>query len=177
MFLVAGLGNPGQEYLDTRHNVGHMVIDHISNLLQVTLQNTPSGKIAEAKIGDRKIILAKLASFVNTSGPAVKEIMRKYGVLPDKFIVIHDDLDLAFAKLRVRQDGSSGGHRGIDSLITTLATDKFCRVKIGIGRPPGRMDPADFVLSPFAPEEWPEMEVAIAEAAEAAISIINKETA
>ena len=176
MFLVAGLGNPGQEYFDTRHNVGHVVIDHMASLLQVKLQKTPSGKIAEAKIGDRKIILAKLASFVNTSGPAVKEIMRKYRVLPDKFIVIHDDLDLGFAKLRVRQDGSSGGHRGIGSLITNLATDKFCRVKVGIGRPPGRMDPADFVLSPFTSKEWPEMEVAIAEAAEATIAIINKET-
>ncbi|MDP1809171.1 MAG: aminoacyl-tRNA hydrolase [Actinomycetota bacterium] len=172
-FLIVGLGNPGDPYLDTRHNVGHMVIDRLCALLKIEPAGGERIAVARTVLEGKRIALIKPATFMNTSGPRVKAALEKFNVLPANLIIIHDDLDLDFAKVRVKQGGGTGGHRGLNSVIASLGADEFSRIRIGIGRPPGRMDPSDFVLSPFSPKEWPEMEIALAEAADAAIAVVR----
>lgn len=125
------------------------------------------------RLADRDVFILKPASYVNTSGKAVKSVAERVGAAPNDVIVVHDDLDLAFGVLRIKSGGSSGGHRGVGSIIAAFGSEDFPRVKIGIGRPPGRMEPADFVLKRFTQAEVPEIEIAIAEAIAAATGIIE----
>jgi PTH1 family peptidyl-tRNA hydrolase len=173
-YIVAGLGNPGPEYADTRHNVGWMVIDHLVAKHRLTSENRREGSMAELRSDGFQAVLLKPAAYVNTSGKAVKSLAARIGVESDRVIIIHDDLDLDFAWLRIKVGGSSGGHRGINSVIASLGADDFTRIKVGIGRPPGRMDPAEFVLQPFTSAESPEIAVAIAEAGDAALAVVDE---
>jgi peptidyl-tRNA hydrolase, PTH1 family len=173
-FLIAGLGNPGPEYAQTRHNVGWMVIDRLADVLSMRLESRAEGSVGRLDRKNRRLVLLKPAAFVNTSGPVVKGLAKSLGIDGDRVVIVHDDLDLEFAAVRVKLGGGSGGHRGLKSITNALGTPEFVRIRVGIGRPPGRMDPADFVLSPFKPKEQPEIELAVSHAAEAALAVVDE---
>jgi PTH1 family peptidyl-tRNA hydrolase len=151
-----GLGNPGPAYQGTRHNVGQEVVDALVRRLGGRLDRpggSPAGLVAEADFGGRRLALAKPPAFMNAVGPAVSRLMADLGVAPEALIVVHDDLDLAFGRVRTRLRGRAGGHNGVRSLIEALGTQEFRRVKVGIGRPPHKDGVVDWVLTGFAPEE------------------------
>ena len=156
--LIVGLGNPGPQYSRNRHNVGFQCVELLAQRHGLRLDKlqqramTGSGVITCG--GERyKVLLARPLTFMNASGEAVAPLARYYGVGPQDLIVIHDDLDLASGKLRLRGGGSSGGQNGIKSIIERLGSPDFARAKVGIGRPPGRMDPADYVLQNISAAE------------------------
>jgi len=148
MKLVIGLGNPGLEYAQTRHNIGFRVVDKFAQKQGWKWNNQRSRAIlAEGMLGLEKVILVKPITFMNRSGEAVSELMRWYRVQPEDILVICDDLDLPVGKLRLRSSGSAGGHNGVDDIIRHLHTNQFPRLRIGIGRPPhNRMDTIHYVL-------------------------------
>ncbi len=172
-YIIVGLGNPGPEYDDTRHNVGWMVVDRLAVGCRTELKLRRGGFLAEAEIDSRIVHLIKPTTYVNLSGQAVATLARKLDVPTAAIIVVHDDLDLELADLRIKAGGGSGGHRGVDSIIASLGADDFPRVRVGIGRPPGRMAPADFVLKRFRKNEWPQMDVTITKAVQAATAIVT----
>ncbi len=171
-YIIAGLGNPGPEYEGARHNVGWMVIDRLAEANRVPLELGRDGYFADFEIEGSSIRLIKPATYVNRSGKVISRLARELDVPAPSIIVVYDDLDSDFAALRVKAGGGSGGHRGIDSIIASVGTGDFPRVKVGIGRPPGRMEPADFVLKRFRDDEWSDIDVTIAEAADAAVSVV-----
>ena len=128
--------------------------------------------VANAKKGDNSILLAKPLTYVNASGESVRKLMNKHQVMAGEIITVHDDLDLPLGEVKIKTKGGSGGHKGIDSVVSCLGSDRFSRVRIGIGRPPGRQDPADFVLSDFSAKEEEEIAVAVREAADAVLAIV-----
>lgn len=153
--LIVGLGNPGPRYARNRHNIGFQCIDLLARRHRLEINRTQ----LRASVGDgwisrrderRKVILAKPLTYMNASGEAVGPLLRYYQLEPDDLIVVHDDIDLAAATLRLRRNGSSGGQNGIKSIIQHVGSQDFHRIRVGIGRPPGRMDPADYVLQDFA---------------------------
>ncbi len=153
-FLVAGLGNPGREYRDTRHNIGFMVIEQLCKSFGVSLSRVQSkALVAVANWDGRKIILAKPQTFMNLSGQAIGGLSRFYKVPPEQLIVAHDDLDLPLGTLRLRPGGGSAGQKGVQSTIQQLGTQAFPRLRLGIGRPPGQMDPSAYVLQRFSNAE------------------------
>lgn len=147
-YLVVGLGNPGEDYEHTRHNAGKLTIDRIADELRVNYWKTEGGAATgKTTYRDIPVILVKPHSFMNVSGAPVKELCKKYKIAPDHLIVIHDELDIDAGTVRVKFGGGHGGHNGLRSICDKLQTRDWYRVRIGIGRPPGRMDPADYVLS------------------------------
>ncbi|NMC51892.1 aminoacyl-tRNA hydrolase [Candidatus Kuenenbacteria bacterium] len=157
MFLIVGLGNPGKEYQNTRHNAGFAAIDFLvehEKLGELKKQKKLKAEVSESKIDNQKIILAKPQTFMNNSGEAAT-IMKKFWQVDNKnIIIVYDELDLPVGKIRVRDEGSSAGHNGIKSIIEKLGTDKFWRVRIGIKNElKEKMEAADFVLSKFSREE------------------------
>jgi PTH1 family peptidyl-tRNA hydrolase len=177
-WLVAGLGNPGPEYAATRHNIGFLVVDALAARDGVRLARHKRGHAlaAEAKTGApgsmHRIVLVEPLSFMNESGGPVKALMAFYGVDPDRLIVIHDELDLPFDALRVKEGGGDNGHNGLKSIRRALGTGDFLRVRAGIGRPPGRQDPAAFVLKPFASAERSELPSFVDRCADAVESLV-----
>ena len=150
-FLIVGLGNPGREYRENRHNIGFMLIDRLSVRLDARLRRMQSKAIlGSVTHEENKIILAKPQTFMNLSGQAIQGLMRFYKIPLENLIVAHDDLDLPFGTLRIRPGGGAGGQKGIKSTIQHLGTQDFPRLRLGIGRPPGRMDAAAYVLQDFA---------------------------
>jgi len=157
-WLVVGLGNPGDEYAATRHNVGQMVIDHLAKSHNVKLSTHKSRTdIAAYKLGvgvdAHSIILAKSKSYMNESGGPIKALASFYSVEPAKIIVLHDELDIPYAAIRAKVAGGDNGHNGLKSLTSSLGTADYFRVRLGIGRPMGQQDPGDFVLKQFSKEE------------------------
>lgn len=153
-FLIVGLGNPGREYRETRHNVGFMLIDRLCERLGVSLTRMQSkALIGVGTLEGHKIILAKPQTFMNLSGQSVSGLVRFYKVPLANLIVAHDDLDIPLGTLRIRPGGGSAGQKGMASIIQQLGTQDFARLRIGIGRPPGRMDPSAYVLEKFMGEE------------------------
>lgn len=153
-YLVVGLGNPGREYRDTRHNIGFMAVDQIAKALNVRLMKVQSKAIMGiAAFEGKKIVLAKPQTYMNLSGQSVSGLLRFYKIPIQQMIVVHDDLDLPLGTLRMRPAGGSAGQKGLGSIIQQLATQDFPRLRLGIGRPPGRMDAADYVLQDFAANE------------------------
>jgi len=151
-FLIVGLGNPGARYERTRHNVGYWCIDRLAQTSGPSRERRRfKGLLSELRLDRRRLILLKPQTFMNDSGDAVAASARWYKVPPSHLLVIHDDLDLPVGRMRVRAGGSSGGHRGVDSIIERLGDDGFVRLRIGIGRPAD--DAVDHVLSPFSLEE------------------------
>jgi PTH1 family peptidyl-tRNA hydrolase len=151
IYLIAGLGNPGREHLHNRHNIGFLTVDRIAVGLSagfMKLQN--KALITRAEYDGRKIILAKPQTYMNDSGRAISSLIRFYKVELGNVMIIHDHLDLPLGNLRLRPDGGSGGQQGMNSIIHHLGTQEFPRLRFGIGRPPGRMDPAAFVLQDFS---------------------------
>jgi peptidyl-tRNA hydrolase, PTH1 family len=172
-WLVAGLGNPGERYAGTRHNVGAMVVDELANRAGERLRKARfvPADVAEITADGERMLLVKSRTFMNESGPAYASVARKNDIRPDHVIAAHDELDLAFGALRVKFGGSTAGHHGLDSLVAGLRTPDFYRLRLGIGRPPGRQDPLDFVLRPFSREEEEVVVVLVDQAADAAMSL------
>ncbi|HEY3158346.1 MAG TPA: aminoacyl-tRNA hydrolase [Vicinamibacterales bacterium] len=171
MKLIVGLGNPGREYRDTRHNVGFMVADEIAKRHSLTLGMAPS-QVPDAfiakKFGADPLLIAKPLTFMNRSGEAVAALTRYYGIELDDLLVVVDEVALPFGRLRARARGSAGGHNGLKSCIERLGTTEFPRLRLGVGRGDARRDLADHVLSKFEPDEQAGLEEFIARAADAA---------
>jgi peptidyl-tRNA hydrolase, PTH1 family len=167
--LVVGLGNPGSEYERTRHNVGFMVADVLAERVggRFTVHKKSGADLVEARLDGRKVLLAKPRSYMNVSGRPVAALAKFFSVPPTEVIVVHDELDLPFGTIRLKRGGGEGGHNGLRSLSSALTTKDYLRVRFGIGRPPGRQDPADFVLKPFATVERKDLPVFVEQAADA----------
>ncbi|MCA1927420.1 MAG: aminoacyl-tRNA hydrolase [Calditerrivibrio sp.] len=151
-FLVVGLGNPGKQYEMTRHNIGFMVVDELAKSIVVNFKGGFNADYAVGEIGGKRVYLAKPQTYMNLSGKAVSEIAGYFDIESGNVIVVHDDLDMEFGKIKLRMGGSSGGHRGIESIIASIDTDKFIRVKMGIGKPQHKNMPG-YVLGEFSKEE------------------------
>lgn len=171
--LVVGLGNPGQEYASDRHNLGYRVVDALAARHGLGFERH-QGKLhlAVGEIAGHPVVLAKPRTFMNLSGTAVARASRQYGVRPEEILVIYDDLDLPLGRLRLRPTGGSGGHKGMRSIIDVLGTQSFARLRLGIGRPSGRKDPADYVLEPFTREEEAVVAEVVQQASEAVESYL-----
>jgi PTH1 family peptidyl-tRNA hydrolase len=161
--LVVGLGNPGAEYAAHRHNIGFRVVDALAQTHRLTFRRRKGTKahVAEGWVGSQPVLLAKPQTFMNLSGQAVGRLSRAHAISPDRILVVYDDLDLPLGRLRLRPEGGSGGHKGMRSIIDSLGTQAFPRLRVGIDRPPGRTDPVDYVLQPFVGEERPLLNEAV----------------
>jgi PTH1 family peptidyl-tRNA hydrolase len=152
--LIVGLGNPGRRYADTRHNVGFQVVSRLAQQHELAFSRKQmNALVAPGRIGGSRVIVAKPQTWMNESGRAVAPLARFYKIDLHRLMVIYDDLDLPLGTLRLRPEGGSGGHKGMQSIIDKLGRRDFPRLRVGIGRPPGRMDPVDYVLQPFGREE------------------------
>ncbi len=174
--LVVGLGNPGVKYAANRHNVGWMVLDTLAARGGLTFKAHKSGAvIAEGRLrpGGPRVVLAKPGTFMNLSGGPTSQLAKFFKVEPSTIVVIHDELDLEFDTLKVKVGGGAGGHNGLKDLIARLGAPEFIRVRVGIGRPPGRQDPADYVLKDFAPAERETLAILIEDAADAVEAVIE----
>jgi PTH1 family peptidyl-tRNA hydrolase len=173
MKLVVGLGNPGARYRRTRHNLGFRVVDRLAERWSVAV----GGRRHETELGEgsysaQRVVLAKPLTFMNLSGEAVTRLRRSYHCEPGDVIAVYDELDLPLGRIRVRRGGGPGGHRGVVSLIAAIGAE-FSRIRIGIGRPPGGADPAEFVLEAFTPEEAARIDGIVDRAANAVESLIR----
>ncbi len=175
MKIVAGLGNPGAEYAGTRHNIGFIVVDALAGKLlgKGSYKKSFSAFTARVEFEGESLLLMKPQTYMNLSGDAVGEAVRYYKLAPSDVVVIHDDMDLPLGRIRIRSSGGGGGHRGVASVISHVGGD-FIRVRVGIGRPDPRLDPADYVLSRFIEEERKEVEETVAAAAEAVLTIFKR---
>lgn len=173
MWGIVGLGNPGRRYAKTRHNIGFMVVGEIAERYGIELTDKGSYMIGKGSIEGNSVILAEPLTFMNLSGLAVREAIRKPGIDPENLIVIHDDIDMETGKLKIRKRGSSGGHKGIQSIIENIGTKEFIRVKIGVGREEGVLV-EDYVLSKFGRDEVPLIKDAIQGAADAVVTILTE---
>jgi PTH1 family peptidyl-tRNA hydrolase len=173
-WLVAGLGNPGDRYARTRHNIGVTVVDRLCERLGVRRRKVRFSSVAaaEARHGDTPLLLAVSGTYMNESGPPLASFARKRGIPVDRVVACHDDIDLAFGALRIKRGGSTAGHHGLDSLVEAFRSPDFYRVRLGVGRPRGRQDPVDYVLEPFAKREQEEVAVLIEEAAEGVLTLV-----
>ena len=170
-FLVVGLGNPGPSYAGNRHNVGAMVLDELAARAGVKL-SPGKGKrartlIGEGRLAGRRVVLARPTSYMNESGGPVRGLLDYHSIPATDLVVLHDELDIPFAGVRLKRGGGEGGHNGLRSISRTTGTRDYLRVRVGIGRPPGRQDPADFVLKDFSATERKELDLLVAEAADA----------
>jgi peptidyl-tRNA hydrolase, PTH1 family len=179
-WLVVGLGNPGPEYAATRHNVGFLVTDLLSGQVGSRLARHKRGHAlaAEGKLGIpgsmTHLVLVEPLSFMNESGGPVKALMSFYGVDVDRLIVVHDELDLPFSAIRIKHGGGDNGHNGLKSIRKALGTGDFYRVRVGIGRPPGRQDPAEYVLKGFASAERADLPEVVQRAADAVACLVTE---
>ncbi|PIS28707.1 aminoacyl-tRNA hydrolase [Candidatus Saganbacteria bacterium CG08_land_8_20_14_0_20_45_16] len=168
MYLIVGLGNPGEEYAKTRHNLGFQVIDQLAARWEIGQFKTKfSSLIAETRVARHKVIFAKPQTFMNNSGQAVQALLAWYKLGPEKLIVIYDDVDLVLAQLRLRESGSSGGHRGVQSIIEAIGSPLFPRVRLGIGKNQPSQETADYVLAKIPPAEAKVLAEAVLTATEA----------
>jgi PTH1 family peptidyl-tRNA hydrolase len=172
-FLLIGLGNPGREYRDTRHNVGFMMIDRLIVQLAARGMKVQSKAIVTSATHEgRRIILAKPQTYMNLSGQSAHGLLTFYKLPVENMLIAHDDLDIPFGTIRIRPKGGPGGQGGMASTIQQLGTKDFPRLRIGIGRPPGRMDPAAFVLQDFSREEMKVLSEIVERAADAALTFV-----
>jgi PTH1 family peptidyl-tRNA hydrolase len=175
-WLVAGLGNPGDRYARTRHNVGRMVADELvrdAGGRPRKVRFLPA-EAAEILIGDERVWVVRSTRFMNESGPTYASLTKKRGVEPAQLIAVHDELDIPAGTIRVKRGGGGGGHNGLRSLDRALRTADYLRVRVGIGRPPGRKDPADFVLEPIRPRDAPGIAVLVSHATDAVRSLVTE---
>ena len=174
MFLVAGLGNPGPRYEVTRHNAGFIVVDHLGDDLGASYWKDEAGsKTAHVRHGAAEVVLAKPQTFMNVSGNAVSTLAAAYEVPIERIIVVHDDIDLPEGTARVKAGGGHGGHNGLRSLHQRLGGGDYLRVRVGVGRPPGRQDPADYVLEAMGKQAAEAMGEAALSGARAVLHIID----
>lgn len=172
--LVCGLGNPGPEYEQTRHNCGFLTVDALGEELGASYWKLQDGcLVSEVKVDGEPMLLAKPQAFMNKSGGPLSHLMSRHGIEPEEILVIHDDLDLPEGTLRFKRGGGHGGHNGLRSINQAIGQE-YARLKVGIGRPPGRMDPADYVLARVAKAQIEDFEASIASAQQAALCAIRK---
>ena len=179
MRLVVGLGNPGANYSKTRHNVGFMVLDEVADVFAIAVEKTrpfPDLLYGRGLIDGVDTILAKPMAFMNRSGPPVQSISHYYRILCQEMLVIHDDVDLAFGRLKIKMKGGDGGHKGVRSLIQALGRDEFIRLRIGVGRSEEKINTTDHVLGRFKPEEKEVLGRIIVKAREAVVTILTQGT-
>ena len=173
-YLIIGLGNPGREYRDNRHNVGFMLIDRLIVRLNARGMKLQSKAIVtSAMYEERKLILGKPQTFMNLSGGSVQGLINFYKIPLSNFMIVSDDLDIPFGTIRIRASGGAGGQRGVASTIERLGTKDFPRIRIGIGRPPGRMDPADYVLQNIPRDEMSTLSDVLDHAADAVLAFVK----
>ncbi len=172
--LIIGLGNPGREYAGNRHNIGFRIVDEYAAAHGLKFSKMQQHAITAAgRVNDLRVILAKPQTYMNESGRSVGALMSFYKISRDRLLTIFDDLDLPFGTLRLRSDGGAGGHNGMRSIIGQLGSNQFARLRVGIGRPPGRMDPAAFVLQDFNRDEAPELNAVVIRANDAIDTFIR----
>jgi PTH1 family peptidyl-tRNA hydrolase len=177
MWLVVGLGNPGPSYAATRHNIGRVVVELLAERVGASFKAHRRGRadVAETRLGDlpgTRAILARPRTYMNESGGSVASVRDFYQVDDDHLVVVHDELDLPYGTLRIKLGGGDNGHNGLRSVRAALGAGDFHRVRFGIGRPPGRMDPAVFVLKPFAASERADLPALIERAADAVEALV-----
>lgn len=187
-WLVVGLGNPGPQYAGNRHNVGQMVLDELARRAQASfgskggvLSRRPQAATAEVRIGTLpggapgpRAVLAKPTTYMNTSGGPVAALARYYDVPPERVVMVHDELDIPFGEIKLKLGGGEGGHNGLRDTTKALGTKDYLRVRVGVGRPPGRMDAADFVLRDFAKPELKELPLLLDDAADAVELLVTE---
>lgn len=174
MTFIVGLGNPGKKYIQTRHNVGFMVIDKLARKYDLKFEENIDYYLCKGSIEGKEVTIIKPKTYMNLSGKAVKKLIDEEIIrnLPDSLIVIHDDLDLPIGKMKIKKNGSSGGHKGVQSIIEHLGTKNFIRIKIGIGKDT-KMDVSDYVLSSFSKEQKPLIKEKVLQAVDAIVMILN----
>jgi peptidyl-tRNA hydrolase, PTH1 family len=174
-WIVLGLGNPDDEYGNTRHNAGAMVVTRLAERAGTRLKRSSRNRaqVAEIRDGDARVVLARPSSYVNESGGPASLLARWYKTPVERIIVVHDEIDLAFGKLQVRRDGGTAGHNGLKDVAKALGSPDFLRVRIGVGRPPGRKDPADYVLEPIGKRDAEDFSVLIERAADATMDLVH----
>jgi PTH1 family peptidyl-tRNA hydrolase len=174
-WLVAGLGNPGDRFARTRHNVGRMVVEDLALEAGERFRKVRFLPVeaAEIRVGDDRVILARSTRFMNESGPSYASLAKKQGVEPSRLIAVHDELDIPAGTIRVKLGGGNSGHNGMRSLDQALRSSEYPRVRVGIGRPPGRQDPADFVLQPVGSRDDADLAILVGHAADAVRALIT----
>jgi PTH1 family peptidyl-tRNA hydrolase len=174
MWLIVGLGNPGRDYAANRHNSGFMVVDLLAERWEVGgFRAKFGGKLADARIAGERAVLLKPQSYMNCSGQVVAPAVRFFQVEPTNLVVVHDELDLDFGRIKLKVGGGHGGHNGLRSMFADLGTQDFARVRLGIGRPPPRMEGADYVLQDFSRAEGRELPFLLQDAADAVELILQ----
>ena len=174
MKLVVGLGNPGEKYSDTRHNIGFLIVDRLARRHDIVVDRIKNKSlIGKGIVTGERVMMAKPQTFMNLSGEAVKPLFSYIDIETEDVIVIHDDLDLDFGRIRIKSGGGHGGHNGIRSIISHLGSREFIRVRVGIGKPPPRWNVSDYVLSPFSADEREYLHHILEKSADAVEAIIN----
>jgi peptidyl-tRNA hydrolase, PTH1 family len=174
-YLIVGLGNPGREYRETRHNVGFMLVDRLAVKMNARFTRLQSkALIASALYNDRKVILAKPQTFMNLSGQSVQGLVHFYKLPLTNLLLVHDDLDLPLGTIRIRPDGGSAGQKGMASTQERLGTDEFARIRLGIGRPPGQMQAPDYVLQDFSKGDMVVVSETLNRAVEAVLTFVTE---
>jgi PTH1 family peptidyl-tRNA hydrolase len=177
-FLVVGLGNPGPGYAGNRHNIGAMVLDELARRAGVRLSPGKGARAralaAEGRLAGRRVVLARPLTYMNESGGPVRGLLDYHSLPVDSLVVVHDELDIPFSAVRLKCGGGEGGHNGLRSITRFTGTKDYLRVRVGIGRPPGRQDAADFVLKDFSAAERKELDLIVVEAADATEALIAK---
>jgi PTH1 family peptidyl-tRNA hydrolase len=181
VWLVVGLGNPGPKYAGHRHNVGYLVTDVLAERLGSAFRSHKTGRadVVEGRLGvpgspGPRVVLVRPRCYMNETGGPVSAVAKFYGVPPERIVAVHDELDIAFGTLRLKLGGGDNGHNGLRSMRSSLGTGDFYRVRAGIGRPPGRQDVADFVLSDYSTVERKELPIQVVEAADAVESLLTE---
>jgi PTH1 family peptidyl-tRNA hydrolase len=175
--LVVGLGNPGETYSKTRHNAGFMVVDKVSDAFSIALEKQKfDARFGIGSINGVKIVLAKPMAYMNRSGPQVQNIAGYFRILCEDMLVVHDDIDLAFGRLKIKEKGGDGGHKGVRSIIDAFGRGDFTRLRVGVGRPDAKNDAADYVLGKFTLEERKVLSQIITAAKDAIVTILCKGT-
>jgi len=174
--LIVGLGNPGDKYKDTRHNTGFLVIEKLAAYYSIKMKEESSLYLSgKGKISGEDVTLAMPVTYMNRSGDGVRELMRYYKLLPSDLVLVYDDLDLDAGQIRIKTQGGSGGHNGCASVIAAIGTEDFIRIRVGIGRPEGRVDVVGYVLSKFPRAEVPLIETAVESAVDAVRMIVGND--
>ncbi|MEW9872388.1 aminoacyl-tRNA hydrolase [Arthrobacter sp. HS15c] len=176
-WLIVGLGNPGTEYKGNRHNVGQMVLDELAGRIGGSFKtNKARAQVLEGRlgIGGPRVVLAKPMSYMNVSGGPVAALANFYGIEPDHVVAVHDEIDIPFNTVKLKSGGGEGGHNGLRDMSKALSTKDYLRVRVGVGRPPGRMDTADYVLRDFGTAERKELPFLLDEAADAVDMLVRE---
>ena len=174
-WLIAGLGNPDERYARTRHNIGRMVVDELAREAGERFRKVRflPAESAEIRVGDDRLILARSTRYMNESGPSYASLAKKQGIEPSYLIAVHDELDIPAGTIRIKRGGGNSGHNGLRSLDQALRSRDYLRVRVGIGRPPGRQDPADFVLQPVGARDEADLALLVDHATDAVRALVS----